>query len=338
MGRALPCIVSEYSILALGYFPKGKILTVRNFTHSVMFHHFHGDQHPKRQGSISGDDFERMLDWLGDRYNLISSEDYADKMRRGVIQQQDICLSFDDALKCQWDIAVPILAKRNLKAFFFIYSSPFLGEPDLLEILSLFRSTRFNNIDDFYARFFDLVETEHSEIYQKAREGFDPKTYLSDWSFYSDNDRFFRFLRDQSLTKNLYEALNMKIMADDGFSISEAKNGLWMSDDHVRKLDAAGHSIGLHSYSHPTEMGRLNRASQEQEYRINADHLHDLLGGKSVKSMSHPCGNYDDRTLSVLRDMDVDIGFRSNTAVPDIISLLEIPREDHAIVMQEMNA
>lgn len=193
-------------------------------------------------------------------------------------------------------------------------------------------------MDDFYARFFHIVETGYADIYQKARIDFDPKTYLSGWSFYTDNDRFFRFLRDQVLTKELYEAINLKIMADDGFSIAEAKAGLWMSEDHVKQLGAEGHDIGLHSYSHPTAMGQLGRAVQQKEYQINADHLHDLLGGKFVKSMSHPCGNYDDRTLSVLREMKIEIGFRSNIAVRDIMSPFEIPREDHVIVMKEMNA
>ena len=30
---------------------------------SVMFHHFHNNIHPKSQGSISGEQFENIIDW-----------------------------------------------------------------------------------------------------------------------------------------------------------------------------------------------------------------------------------------------------------------------------------
>ena len=312
-------------------------MTARDFTHSIMFHHFHGEQHPKRQGSISADDFEKMIDWLGNNYNLISSSEYYDKILRGSIARNDICLSFDDALKCQLDIALPVLEKRGIKAFFFIYSSPFFDQPDLLEVLSYFRSTHFDCIDNFYARFFQEVETTHGDIYKKSIKDFDPETYLSAFKFYSNNDRYFRFLRDQALNKETYEAINIKLMADENFSISEAKESLWMSTDDVKQLDEGGHSVGLHSFSHPTMMGQLDKETQAQEYRKNYVHLRGILGGKAIKSMSHPCGNYNGQTLSILREMGVQIGFRSNLAISNIRSPLEIPREDHTNIMQEMN-
>ena len=43
---------------------------IHKITHSVMFHHFHNDQHLPSQGSLSGSDFIKMIDWLGKKYNL----------------------------------------------------------------------------------------------------------------------------------------------------------------------------------------------------------------------------------------------------------------------------
>jgi len=80
---------------------------LKNYTHSIMFHHFHGADHPKGQGSISGNDFEEMIDWLTERYNLLSADLYMESLEQGALKQDDICLSFDDALLCQADIAVP---------------------------------------------------------------------------------------------------------------------------------------------------------------------------------------------------------------------------------------
>ena len=52
--------------------------------------------------------------------------------------------------------------------------------------------------------------------------------------------------------------------------------------------------------------------------------------------MSHPCGDYNQDTLNILSNLNIEIGFRSNMSVKDIISPLEIPREDHSNVFKEM--
>ena len=47
-----------------------------SFTHSIMFHHFHNDKHLPAQGSLSSSDFSEMLDWLGEKFNLIGAKEY----------------------------------------------------------------------------------------------------------------------------------------------------------------------------------------------------------------------------------------------------------------------
>ena len=58
---------------------------------------------------------------------------------------------------------------------------------------------------------------------------------------------------------------------------------------------------------------------------------------KPIRAMSHPCGDYNADTLSILSKMNIKIGFRSNMSVKNILSSLEIPREDHANVLREMS-
>ena len=52
--------------------------------------------------------------------------------------------------------------------------------------------------------------------------------------------------------------------------------------------------------------------------------------------MAHPCGDYNLETLSLLKEMGMQIGFRSNMSVKEVKSPLEIPRQDHANIMNEM--
>ena len=40
-------------------------------THSIMFHHFHDDFHLPAQGGLSALNFDLMIKWLSDRYNIL---------------------------------------------------------------------------------------------------------------------------------------------------------------------------------------------------------------------------------------------------------------------------
>ncbi len=304
-------------------------------THAVMFHHFHNDQHPVGQGSLSGAQFEEMIDWLAERYKLLNADEYHYKLQRGALAREDICLTFDDALLCQSEIAAPILKRRGLQAYFFVYSSPFMGNPDFLEIYRYFRTTEFTSIDDFYEEFFQQAAANFSDAYALAQRHYDERTYLTAFPFYTKNDKWFRYLRDVTLGKERYEEIMHLLMAAHQFDPAAVMRKLWMNDSSLNTLLHDGHTIGLHSYSHPTTLHLLDRKSQEDEYRKNHAHLSELLDFTPV-AMSHPCGNYNDDTLEILNAQNIGIGFRSELSVKGIKSHLEIPREDHANVWKMM--
>jgi peptidoglycan/xylan/chitin deacetylase (PgdA/CDA1 family) len=97
----------------------------------------------------------------------------------------------------------------------------------------------------------------------------------------------------------------------------------------ARGLAAGGHIIGLHSHTHPTNMTLLPIEEQYNEYRRNLNQLSSLLG-IAPQSMAHPSGSYNRDTLEVLREMGVQIGFRSDHD-SRFRTLLEMPRLDHVL-------
>lgn len=306
-------------------------------THAIMFHHFHDDTHVPVQGSLSAREFGEMLDWLSARYNMLGAREYLNAFEAGRLSDRDICLTFDDALLCQWDIAVPVLNARGLGAYFFVYSSVFTGQPDLLEVFRYFRTSQFKDIDEFYAKFFERAQLEDKAAYRAARETYLTLDYLSAFPFYSEADKWFRYLRDQLLGPEAYRRLMFALMDEAGYDIEEASSRLWMKDEHLKALHDGGHLVGLHSHTHPTQMSRLPAPVQADEYGRNLKHLEGVLGAGSIVSMSHPCGDYNDDTLSLLNGMGVRIGFRSSLSVPEIKSPLEIPRDDHANIYRAMH-
>ena len=304
--------------------------------HSVMFHHFHDDKHIPIQGSLNETNFREMLIWLKENYSLLGAKNYKDKFESGTLANEDICLSFDDALQCQYDIAIPVMEDFKIDAFFFIYSSAFTNSPDYLEVYRYFRNSAFDDVNHFYFKFFDSVKQLDKNLFAKQQAHFNSIDYLQECPFYSDNDKWFRYLRDQHLGPQNYDEVMKSLMLVSGFDIQNAKRNLWMSDVELSGICQKGHSIGLHSYSHPTQMSKLPRAKQEIEYQKNYDHLFKITNSP-IEVMSHPCGDYNQDTLDVLNSMGVSMGFCSTMTLLGPRSPLEIPREDQVNVFREMH-
>ncbi len=291
-----------------------------------MFHHFYDEKHISGQGAISAKQLEDIIQCYGN--NLLSADEWFNKAKINSLDDEDVCLTFDDALLCQYDIALPVLEKYNLTAFWFVYSSVLEGKIENLEVYRKFRTVYFFDIDEFYNKF--LLILEKTEYYDGVIQSL--KNYShNDWKsfpFYSQNDTRFRFIRDISLGVKKYNHVMDIMMKSYNIDVNDFSSDLWMNIEHIQKLNSNGHIIGLHSYSHPTQLSKLSVIEQENEYTQNYDFLYTTLGQKP-KTVSHPCNSYNNDTLSILRNLNIEIGFRANME-NHLFSKFEFPREDHA--------
>lgn len=302
-----------------------------------MFHHFHGQEHPAGQGSISAGEFREMIGWLRSNYRVLGAHDFLELALAGSLSDLDTCLTFDDSLRCQFDIAAPVLDDEGLTGFFFVYSSAFSDQPDMLEIYRYFRSTEFSHFDDFCEEFMEQSRSLYRKLVNDALRSFVADSYLAEFPFYSTNDRLFRYVRDRVLSADQYAEVMSTLMKKHGFDVESVLPLLFMSPDHLVELQSRGNIIGLHSNSHPLDMGELDSEAQRQEYLANLQFLERVLQVRPV-SMSHPMGRYNETTLDILRTLGVQLGFRSNLGVRHINDLLEVPRMDHAVVQKMMRS
>lgn len=298
-----------------------------------MFHHFYdGKKHPKVQGGISGDQLEQMILWLQKNYHLISADEWYAKAKSGILEPQEICLTFDDNLMCQYDIALPILERYNIKAFWFIFTSPLMGKIEKLEIYRYFRTVCFGDVDDFYQHFDDFIlQSEFKEAVEEKLKTLDPEKYLDEFPFYTTKDRIFRYIRDMILGPVNYNRLMDAMIEKSKIDIKEISKNLWFSRDNIQHLKNTGHTIGLHSHTHPTDLKALDPRLQRKEYTENKSILTDILGD-NISTMAHPCNSYNEDTLPILEDLGIKLGFRSNMEV-GFPSSLEYPRLDHALLV-----
>jgi peptidoglycan/xylan/chitin deacetylase (PgdA/CDA1 family) len=299
-----------------------------------MYHHFHDDiLHQRGQGSIDANTFRSILTRTELVSEILSPEHFSSKVQSGSIQPSQTCITFDDALLCQYDVAAPVMQEMGIKGFFFVYSSVLGEQPDALEFYRDFRNTWFKNIEDFYTDFFSKVESEFSSLYATYICNF-PEEYLLQFIFYTENDRRFRFFRDHIAGPKLYYQIMDAMLDSAGYDRKSRAKELFMGVKEIKKLAEDGHEIGLHSYSHPTKINSLSIEQQYKEYSRNKSDLEDIIG-RRVWSMSHPCGRYNDDTLQILLKLGITLGFRHSLHESKILSALEVPRENHTNLVKK---
>ncbi|MCI9344761.1 MAG: polysaccharide deacetylase family protein [Lachnospiraceae bacterium] len=313
-------------------------IKVQSKAHGIMYHHFHDNQkHIVGQGSISAETFNDMLDFYGKDHNIIGAGEFLQKSEAGTLSPADVCLTFDDGLLCQYDVAYPVMKDRGLTAFWFIYTSPLDGVIEKIELYRHFRFSKFSDIEDFYSAFFNIVAANDPEA-MAAIHSFDPDQYLKEFPFYTPNDKRFRYMRDRVLGVSKYNMTMDKMLETYQYDIEKNSQILWLNADHIKNLRRQGHIIGLHSYSHPTVMSDKSYLEQSREYTTNKRQLESVLNEK-ITAVSYPCNSYNSDTLKCMRELGIRIGFRANMVDVQLEDIrYEYPRQDHANIMKAMEA
>ncbi|MDR1483029.1 MAG: polysaccharide deacetylase family protein [Synergistaceae bacterium] len=311
-------------------------MKMRDFSGGIMFHHFHGGCHIVCQGSISGEELYDMVTFLEKKYTIVDAAEWLRKACNEGPSDEEICLTFDDGLRCQYDIALPILNDLGIKAFWFIYSSPLVGVMEKLEVYRHFRFSKFASIEDFYAVFWIFLEKVSKQMdvnYKRSLSDFEMSNFCKEFAFYSFQDRQFRYFRDIILGQEKYYSLMDSLISYYGYK--PHKELLWIDRNGIKDLYARGHIIGLHSHSHPTNLKSFDYEDQLREYRINSEVIESIIGQKPNVA-SYPCGSFNSDTVHILRNIGVNAAFVESTyrAENDIY---HIPREDHANIMAKMN-
>jgi len=240
-----------------------------------MFHHFHDDGiHTKGQGSISKDDFYKMINFIG-RNNILDADVFFEKFKKNKLKEDEVCLTFDDAIRCQIDVALPVLEDLKIKSFFFVYTSMFEEKPDNLEIFRYFRMNYFNSVDEFYINFYKVLNADLEEFFNKNKNVI--KNTKIKFLFHSIEDIKFRLVRDRLLTKDEYEKNMSLMMKEKNFQPKKHYSQLFFDKKDLNQLNSLGHLIGLHSHNHPTLLESLSYEEQKNEYSTCLNVLSKIL-------------------------------------------------------------
>ena len=314
-----------------------------NFFHGIMFHHFHdGGVHTKSQGSIDEDDFYKMINFIG-RANILDADLFFEKFKKNKLRNNEVCLTFDDAIKSQIDIALPVLEELKIKSFFFVYTSMFEGKPDNLEFFRYFRMNYFNDVSEFYDNFYKVLDKDLKLFLKKNSDKI--KESKIKFPHYSIEDIKFRLVRDNFLSKKQYEEVMFLLFKERKFNHKDFYKILFFQKSDLQTLNNLGHEIGLHSHNHPTLLEKLSYEEQKKEYEKCLSSISGVLDKpkNEIKSMSHPCGSYNENTLQILKELGIELGFKQIMTIEPgkgmnkvNNSFLEIARQDHADIYKRM--
>ena len=234
-----------------------------------------------------------------------------------------------------------VLEDFNIKSFFFVSTSNFENKPDFFEITRYFKLNYFKSSEEFYDLFFKILEKDYNVFLIKNKKILEEKIRI--YPFYTKRDIEFRLIRDRFLSEKEYSKIISLMFKEKKFMVDEVVPKLFFSKQDLSKLDGLGHTIGLHSHSHVKYIEHLSLESQKSEYSKNQKNLSKILNKpfEQINSMSHPLGSYNEKSLEILKSLNVFLGFRDNMFISNKMkninnSNLEIAREDHALVMKKM--
>ncbi|ROS01843.1 polysaccharide deacetylase [Sinobacterium caligoides] len=290
----------------------------------IMFHYFHDNNNYKKvDGSLSAEQLEEII--TNDVYKVISADEWLARYDSGTLAENETCLTFDDGIAEQYDIAVPILDKHNIKGIFNICTFFFTGDEDRFEIQRHFRNNYFNNVNDFYREYFNnaklLSEKEYEDVCQKVN--FDE--YLAHAKFYTKEDRKFRYFRDVAFKEKHFLIVD-QMMRDLMIDKDSLSKKLWISQAQISTMSKK-HLIGIHSHEHPTTIDLWSQQQQQQSYQRNKEILERMIN-QDITVCAYPCGKNNKETFAVMDRLKIKHAMIASTTTQLGKTPYLIPRID----------
>lgn len=231
---------------------------------------------------IKPDAFERQLEALSKLGNFISAEDLATTIANGEpLEGTNFLITFDDGLKEQMNLALPILKRMGIPAIFFANSASFtekrvesvhkihlvrsiLSPKDLLQMAD-------NHLPE-------MTPTELSEIRARGIEH-----YKYDTEDTAELKYLFNFVLEKSKLQEFIDQV-----FNTAFDEAAVNNELYMSIDDITELAMQG-QLGSHGHTH-LPMGLQDRASKHKEILGSAAIFKNLTGKQPI-GFSFPYGS-----------------------------------------------
>jgi len=273
-------------------------------------------QYPEIKG-LELEGFLRQIKYFKNHFNFITLEDLLDCIYdKKQVPEKSILLTFDDGFKDHYSHVFPILKKYQIQGSFFPPAKP-IEEKIVLDVHKIhFILASTINKREIIDEIFNLINVYRKEYCLQL-----PEVYylnLAVATRFDTKDVIFikRILqRDlpNHIKKIITDHLFKKFVTQDSESFSKE---LYLSFEEIKEMHDDGMYFGSHTYAHEW----LSYLSDEQlnlEIRKSLDFYSKINGNFDNLIMCYPYGNYDDRTIQILKNNRFKAGL--TTKVEDAI-------------------
>lgn len=282
--------------------------------------------------ALHPEEFRGQLDYLVKHHQPLQFDDLVACIKeRRKIPANSFSLTFDHGTKDHMEIVLPELERRGLQGMFYIMTQvlqdrriPWIEKQRYMEA----HYPRYRDfLEHFVQTCLGLVPEHKAEIEPSAANFSKAGSYLSQFGFYSVEERFFRKVRDEVVDRPVFVEVVGKMFADAFADESGFLESHFLSVDDLKELKNKGMVIGSHGHGHlffdqsPAEIC-------QSDISRSFDFL-DSQVGPSVRSMTYPNGRYAPHLEQILDDHSVEVAFTTEPTLCEVAHYrYRIPRFD----------
>lgn len=259
-----------------------------------------------------------LVESLLQHYKPVTATDLASYFESGAhLPERCFYLTFDDGIKDHLTNVVPVLLRFGLEAAFFVPGSVVDGSGRLPTLeRQRFLQYGFSSYRGFLENFvetaasiaddtpnFNIAPTEVN----MARMG----SYLSEYLFYSRDERYYRYLRDKVLRPDHFIS-TVDAMFEKRYEYDRAIiDKFYLSPSDLGELHSAGMTIGGHGFCHE-HLPRLD--DQAADIRKGLDLIASITGERPT-IFSYPYGSYNATTLDIMAALGMKLAFTTQNCI-----------------------
>lgn len=235
-------------------------------------------------GGVFTNTFCRQLRYLKKNFNIVAMDDVIQFVEgRKLIPPNSLAITFDDGTKDNFQNALPILEKENVRATFFLNTANILHR-DLLWI----HKRKYIENDQGA----DALINFFNQLYPEL------KVDKGDWLALKRNLKYILNQNDRTAFLNkAFESLLPKLRP------MEVAEEIYLTWDEIGAMSCSGLTIGGHSRSHPV-LSREDESVVRQEVIGNKLDLEKNIGQK-VDFFAYPFGeetSFNNEVISILKE------------------------------------
>lgn len=264
-----------------------------------MFHYVHKNDRGYKFFELKK--FESFIKSIKNDKNIITLDDFYYKFKNGILNDNDILLTFDDGTIDHYVNVYPILKKYQLSGTFFLCSDCF-NNIGLLpnKIHKLLANIEFEKL---FLQFYDLFNQEviNNNIVLKPEK----KTLFDK----NQKVRFFKQCLQYRLPETVSNHIINKLYDINDLNFDCAD--YYIKIENAKEMLDNGMCFGAHTKSHK-HLEYLDFENQKYEITENIKFLKENQLINDVLAFSYPYGSYNKKIINILKNENVDIAFLAN--------------------------